>query len=94
MSERQRPDDLRERMHRIAVKRVTDRPRTRPPRAVESRARVAPRATVATIQARHSRLHTLMAWARWELAVVPEERWRWLLAVTRPGSPPSRGDTH
>jgi hypothetical protein len=32
----------------------------------------------------------LLAWARWELAVVPEVRWRWLMAVTRRGGDASR----
>jgi hypothetical protein len=94
MSERQRPDDLRERMQRIAVKRVTDRPPTRPPRAVQSRVHMSPRTTMIADQVRQSRLDTLVAWARWELTVVPGDRWRWLVAVTRPGTPPSHGDTH
>jgi hypothetical protein len=92
MSERPPTNDLRLRMQRVAIKPVTQRPaRARPhSAAADRRPEVAPSATVEARKALDSRFQTLVAWARWELAVVPEERWRWLMAVTRRGGDASR----
>jgi hypothetical protein len=94
MSERRPPNDLRLRMQRVAIKPVSQKPAgARHPRpAADRRHGVAPSATGQAAKAPDSRFQTLLAWARWELAVVPEERWRWLMAVTRAGAAPSRGE--
>ncbi len=92
MSERPLTNDLRLRMQRVAIKPVTQGPaRARPhSAAADRRPEVAPSARVEATKALASRFQTLLAWARWEMAVVPEERWRWLMAVTRRGGDASR----
>jgi preprotein translocase subunit SecB len=92
MSERPPTNDLRLRMQRVAIKPVTKRPAPARPHsaAADRRPEVAPSVTVEATKALDSRFQTLLAWARWELAVVPEERWRWLMAVTRRGGDASR----
>jgi preprotein translocase subunit SecB len=92
MSERPPTNDLRLRMQRVAIKPVTKRPPPARPHsaAADRRPEVAPSVTVEATKALDSRFQTLLAWARWELAVVPEERWRWLMAVTRRGGDASR----
>jgi hypothetical protein len=90
-----RPNDLRARMQRVASKPTTQRPgRARSVPVVERpRSRVPTRAEARDKQAPRSRLHTLLAWAQWELAVVPEQRWRWLMAVIRCDSEPAQRNT-
>jgi hypothetical protein len=92
MSERRPANDLRLRMQRVAIKPVSPKPApARHPRAAaEGRQNLAAGATVEAAKAPDTRFQALLAWARWELAVVPEERWRWLMAVTRPGAPSRR----
>jgi len=92
MSERRPANDLRLRMQRVAIKPVSHKPAHARPHsaAADLRPEVAPSVTVEATKALASRFQTLLAWARWELAVVPEERWRWLMAVTRRGGVASR----
>jgi hypothetical protein len=88
-----RPDDLRARMQRVATRPTPRRPaQARSVSAAEHPRPQAPsRAEAPEARAPRSRLSTLLAWAQWELAVVPEQRWRWLMALTRhDAEPPQR----
>jgi hypothetical protein len=91
VSEIRRPNDLRLRMQRVAIKPAAQKPtsalrlRAREPR----RPRVTPGPSAeAAAAAPHSRLQLVLAWARWEFADVPVKRWRWLMAVAARGDHP------
>jgi hypothetical protein len=92
MSEIRRPNDLRLRMQRVAIKPAAEKPTSaRPLRARGPRgSRVTPRPSVEVrAAAPHTRLQIVLAWARWELADVPVKRWRWLMAAAARGDHPS-----
>lgn len=94
MRETPRPRDLRTRMQRMATKPTAPRrARAWPAPMVEPPRPLLPFDVNATEEeAPRSRLQTLLAWAQWELAVVPEQRLRWLRAVTRRHSVPDEPD--
>lgn len=84
MRDAPRQRDLRARMERVAS-RPAPRRRTRPPaspmpgRAFDGGAEV----PVTPPAAPRSRLMTALLWAQWEIAEVPWQRWRWLVAIAR-----------
>jgi hypothetical protein len=83
-----RPNDLRLRMQRVAIKPAAQKPA--PARALRAgelrRPRVTPtQSAEAEAPAPHSRLQIVLAWARWELTDVPAKRWRWFMAVAARG---------
>lgn len=90
MRDAPRQRDLRARMERVASKpavRRPARPRAAPPlpgRALGGQAEVPATAPPAG----RSRVMTALLWAQWELAEVPWQRWRWLVAVARGGAVP------
>jgi hypothetical protein len=91
MSEIRRPNDLRLRMQRVAIKPRAQKPTSASPLSAGEprRSRVTVRPSVeAPAAGPHTRLQIVLAWARWELADVPAKRWRWLMAVAARGDDP------